>query len=291
VPPPEYRQTIRPATVGIGLRSAHVAEVIDTRPDIPWLEVHAENYMGGGPAVRALERIRHDCPVSLHSVGVSLGSADGLDTSHLRRLRALVGRLQPDLVSEHVSWSRVGSTFLNHLLPLPYTAESLAVVCRHVEQVQDALGRRILIENPASYLRFHHSTMPEAEFLSETVRRTGCGLLCDVNNLYVTSRNLGFDPTALLSALPPAAIEEFHLAGHSINTAADREILIDDHGAPVAPDVWRLFGVAVARFGPRPTLIEWDTDVPALSVLREEARRAERVIELAVRRSSDAVAP
>ncbi len=290
MPSPDYRQAIRPAAVGVGLRSAHVPEVIVTRPDIPWLEVHAENYMGGGPAVRALERIRHDYPVSLHAVGVSLGSADGLATSHLRRLGALVGRLQPDLVSEHLSWSRAGSAYLNDLLPLPYTEESIAVICRHVDQVQDTLGRRILIENPASYLRFRHSTMSEAEFLGETVRRTGCGLLCDVNNVYVTSRNLGFDPIAFLDDLPPAAIEEFHLAGHSVNIADGREILIDDHGASVAPDVWHLFAVALARFGPRPTLIEWDTEIPALSVLREEARRAEHLIQSAVVRSPYAVA-
>lgn len=290
MPSTECRRAIRPAAVGVGLRSAHVSEVIATRPDIPWLEVHAENYMGGGPAVRALELIRHDYPVSLHAVGLSLGSADGLDTRHLRRLRALVGRLQPDLVSEHVSWSRAGSAYLNHLLPVPYTEESIAVVCRHIDEIQETLGRRILIENPASYLRFRHSTMPEAEFLSETVRRTGCGLLCDVNNIYVTSRNLGFDPIAFLDALPPAAIEEFHLAGHSINNADGREILIDDHGAPVAPDVWRLFAVALARFGPRPTLIEWDTEIPALSVLLEQARRAEHLIEPVVMRRPHAVA-
>ena len=290
MPSPDYRQAIRPTAVGVGLRSAHVPEVIVTRPDIPWLEVHAENYMGGGPAVRALERIRHDYPVSLHAVGVSLGSADGLDPSHLRRLGALVGRLQPDLVSEHLSWSRAGSAYLNDLLPLPYTEESIAVICRHIDQVQDTLGRRILIENPASYLRFRHSTMSEAEFLGETVRRTGCGLLCDVNNVYVTSRNLGFDPIAFLDGLPPAAIEEFHLAGHSVNVADGREILIDDHGAHVAPDVWHLFAVALARFGPRPTLIEWDTGIPALSVLREEARRAEHLIQSAVVRSPYAVA-
>jgi len=194
----------------------------------------------------------------------------------------LVGRIEPILISEHLSWSIAGGTYLNHLLPLPYTDESLALLCRHVSQAQDALGRRLLIENPSSYLGFRHSSIPEPEFLGELARRTGCGILCDVNNVFVTCANLGGDPAAYLAALPAAAIGEVHLAGHSSNDVDGRTVLIDDHGSPVAGSVWDLYARAVARFGPCPTLIEWDTDIPALPVLVEEARRAERIVERVV---------
>jgi len=259
---------------GIGLRSPHVAEVLATRPAIDWLEVHAENYMGGGPAVRALERIRRDYPVSIHGVGLSLGSADGLDAAHLERLAGLVERLQPALVSEHLSWSLAGGAYLNHLLPLPYTEEALAVVSEHVDRAQERLSRRLLVENPSSYLRFRHSPMPETEFLNALVRRTGCGLLCDVNNVYVSCQNLGGDAAAYLEAIEPAAVEEIHLAGHAVNDADGRAILIDDHGSRVAEAVWRLHARALARFGAVPTLVEWDTDVPPLAILLEEAAKA-----------------
>jgi uncharacterized protein (UPF0276 family) len=186
-----------------------------------------------------------------------------------------VTRFQPALVSEHLAWSRVGGTYLNHLLPLPYTEEALAAVCRNVDAVQTAFGRAVLIENPSGYLRFATSTIPEAEFLGALARRTGCGLLCDVNNLFVTAQNLGLDPDAYLSTLPPAAVEELHLAGHALNDADGQPLLIDDHGAPVAPAVWTLYEQALRRFGPRPTLIEWDTDIPPLAVLMGEAQRAD----------------
>ncbi len=265
--------------VGIGFRAPHVAEIIATPPPVGWLEVHVENYLGGGPAPRALDAIRRAHPVSLHGVGLSLGSAEGLDRRHLERLVGLVRRIEPALVSEHLSWSISGGAYLNHLLPLPYTEESLALLCRHVGQAQEALGRRLLIENPSSYLRFRHSPIPEPEFLGELVQRTGCGLLCDVNNVFVTCRNLGQDPTAYLAALPSDAIGEIHLAGHSSNDVDGRIVLIDDHGSRVAPEVWDLYGQAVARFGPRPTLIEWDTDIPELPVLLDEAARAERILD------------
>jgi uncharacterized protein (UPF0276 family) len=266
---------------GVGLRGPHVDEVLATRPRVGWLEVHAENYMGGGSALRALERIRVDYPLALHGVGLSLGGADDLDARHLGRLRRLVDRLEPLLVSEHLSWSVVGGAYLNHLLPLPYTEESLAVAGAHVARAQEALGRPILLENPASYLRFGHSTIAESDFLNTLARSTGCGLLCDVNNIHVSAHNLGFDPVAYLEALDPAAVGEIHLAGHSVNDADGRTILIDDHGARVAPAVWRLYAHAIARVGPRPTLIEWDTNLPALDVLLDEARHAERVAESA----------
>jgi len=268
------------AAVGIGLRSVHVADVIATRPAVAWLEVHAENYMAsGGPTLAALERIRESYPVAIHAVGLSLGSADPLDARHLRRLRALVERIQPALVSDHLSWSSLGGRYVNHLLPLPHTDETLHLVCDHVAQAQDALGRRLLVENPSSYLRFRESPIPEPDFLADVVRRTGCGLLCDVNNVYVSACNLGLDPVAYLDALPVDAIEEFHLAGHSVNDADGVPVLIDDHGARVAPEVWALFAQVLARSGPRPTLIEWDANIPELSVLVDEARRADAVME------------
>jgi uncharacterized protein (UPF0276 family) len=207
-----------------------------------------------------------------------LGSAEGLDRRHLARVADLARRIGPALLSEHLSWSIAGGVYLNHLLPLPYTEESLALVCAHVDQAQEALGRLLLIENPSSYLRFRHSPIPEPEFLGELARRTGCGLLCDVNNVFVTCANLGGDPVAYLDALPPDAIGEIHLAGHARNEADGHLILIDDHGSRVAAPVWDLYAHAVSRFGPRPTLIEWDTDIPALAVLLDEARVAERVL-------------
>jgi uncharacterized protein (UPF0276 family) len=259
-----------------------------TRPAVAWLEVHPENYMGGGPAVRALERLRRDYPLALHGVGLSLGSAGGIDRRHLGRLAALVERLEPALVSEHLAWSVGGGAYLNHLLPLRYDEETLAILCRHVDQVQAALGRPLLVENPSSYLRFRHSTIPEPEFLAELARRTGCGLLCDVNNVYVSSQNLGFDPDRYLDTLPPDAVGEIHLAGHSTSDADGQPVLIDDHGSPVADPVWRLYRRALARFGAVPTLIEWDTDLPELPVLLAEARSADRLLEAGAQAECDA---
>ena len=235
--------------------------------------------MGGGPAVRTLERIRHDHPLSIHGVGLSLGSADGVDTAHLARLAALVERLEPSLVSEHLSWSVVGGVYLNHLLPLPCTEETLSVVADNVARVQDRLDRRLLIENPASYLRFQDAEMTEPQFLTALARRTGCGVLCDVNNVFVSCANLGGDAVAYLQTLDPATVGEIHLAGHAVNEADGRTILIDDHGSRVTPAVWQLYARAVRRFGAVATLVEWDTDVPALDVLLEEARQAERIMQ------------
>jgi uncharacterized protein (UPF0276 family) len=277
-----------PRGSGIGLRSPHVDEILNARPDVSWLEVHAENYLGGGRAIRALERIRLDYPVSIHGVGLSLGSAEGLDGKHLERLAGLVERLQPALVSEHLSWSLTGGAYLNHLLPLPYTPEALALVSRHVDRVQQTLGRRLLVENPSSYLRFADSPIPEVEFLNTLARRTGCGLLCDVNNVYVSCRNLGGDAAAYLDAVDPAAVGEIHLAGHAVNDADGHTVLIDDHGSRVAEAVWSLYDHALARFGLVPTLVEWDTDVPSLAVLLEEAARAGAMLRAAEREGGDA---
>jgi uncharacterized protein (UPF0276 family) len=272
---PQPVRTCVPA--GIGLRAPHVDQVIASRPAVGFFEVHAENYMRGGAAFAALAAVRRDYPVSVHGVGLSLGSADGIDAGHLERLARLADCIEPLLVSEHLSWSVAGGRYLNDLLPLPYTEEALRVVARNVDRAQVRLGRRLLIENPSVYLRYVHSPMTEAEFLAELVRRTGCGLLCDVNNAYVTTANLGGDAVAWLAALPSAAVGEIHLAGHCRSDADGTPILIDDHGSPVAPAVWELYALAARLFPAAPTLIEWDTDLPALGVLAGEAAKADRV--------------
>jgi uncharacterized protein (UPF0276 family) len=277
---------MHPSGCGIGLRAPHVAEVLDRRPAARWLEVHAENYMGGGPGVRALERLRADYPLSIHGVGLSLGSAEGLDATHLERLARLCERLEPALVSEHLAWSVTGGAYLNHLLPLPHTEEALDVVAANVARAQERLGRPLLVENPSGYLRFARSTIPEAEFLNALTRRTGCRLLCDVNNVHVTCANLGGDAAAWLDALDAGAVGEIHLAGHAVNGADGRTILVDDHGSPVADPVWALYERALERFGPVPTLVEWDTDVPPLGVLLAEAEKA----AARMARAGDAVA-
>ncbi len=267
-----------PASAGVGLRFAHHRAVLDERPAAAWFEVHAENYMGGGKPLAYLEAIRRDYPVALHGVALSLGSAEGLDARHLRRLAELAGRIDPALVSEHLAWTASGGTHFPDLLPLPLTEESLGVVCRNVERAQQVLGR-LLLENPSSYLRYRHSTIPEWEFVAAIAARTGCGILCDVNNIYVSACNHGFDALAYLRALPAQAVAEFHLAGHRLRKLEDgRSIRIDDHGSRVAPEVWALYAEAVTLLGPRPTLIEWDTDVPPLAVLLEEAAHAERIL-------------
>jgi uncharacterized protein (UPF0276 family) len=261
---------------GIGFRAPHFAEIVATRPAVGWFEVHAENYMGGGPALRQLETLRFDWPIGLHGVGLSLGSAGGLDGEHLGRLAALVERIEPKLISEHLAWSVTDGMYLNDLLPLPYTEESLAIIAANVSTLQDRLGRRVLIENPSAYLRFVHSTIPEAEFLRELVHRTGCGLLFDVNNVYVTCRNLGGDPRTWIEALPVEAVQELHLAGHCVNDADGASILIDDHGGPVAPAVWDLYERATRRFPHAVALIEWDSNLPSLPILLAEAAEADR---------------
>lgn len=268
-----------PAAAGIGLRPDHYREVVATAPKVGWLEVHSENYFGaGGAPLYYLDKVRADYPVSLHGVGLSMGSADPLDQGHLARLKTLIERCEPDLVSEHLAWSSVSGRYLNDLLPVPYTEEVLAYLVGRVERVQDYLERRILIENLSSYLEYRRSTIPEWEFLAALARRAGCGLLLDINNIYVSARNHGFDPQAYLRAIPADAVEEFHLAGHAVKSLENGEIVIDSHNRPVASEVWTLFAAAVDRFGPRPTLIEWDTDLPPLPVLLGEAAKADRIL-------------
>lgn len=280
-----------PAAAGIGLRFQHHHAVVDTRPDVPWLEVHTENYMGGSTALAYLDAIRRDYPLSLHGIGLSLGSAEDLDAAHLDRVGRVVERFEPGLVSEHLSWSLVGGTYLGDLLPLPLTEEALDVVCRNVDRTQAHLGRRILVENPSSYLRYKHSTLSEWEFLAAVARRTGCGILCDVNNIYVSACNHAWDASAYLAALPAAAVGEIHLAGHAVRELDDGRVLrIDDHGSRVLPDVWALYAEALDRFGPVPTLIEWDTEIPSLEVLLGEAAQAAIHLDATKKRASHAVA-
>jgi uncharacterized protein (UPF0276 family) len=262
---------------GVGLRAPHLEEILADRPDIAWLEVHPENYMGDPGALLSLEKVREHYPLSLHGVALSLGSVGPLDCPHLEQLKSLIERVQPVLVSEHLSWSRADDVHLNDLLPLPFTEEALATIVSHVDQVQSALRRTILIENPSSYLRFRHSTLSEPEFLKELVRRSDCGVLLDVNNLFVSAHNVGLDLSEYLRVLPPSAVGEMHLAGHARNLGNGVAVLIDDHGSAVSEEVWSLYAEVVRRFGPRPTLIEWDTNLPALSVLIDEARHAQSI--------------
>ncbi len=269
-----------PARAGIGLRAAHYRDVIEQQPAIGWLEVHSENYFGGGgKPLHYLETVRADYPLSLHGVGLSLGSTDPLNFGHLAQLKKLIRRVEPGLVSEHLSWSSVDWRYFNDLLPLPYTVESLAHVSERVARVQDYLGRQILVENISSYLQYAESTLPEAEFLAELARRSGCGILLDVNNVYVSACNHGFDAETYLANIPRERVQEMHLAGFTRKQFDDGEILIDTHNRPVAPDVWRLYETAVRRFGCVPTLIEWDSDLPALAVLLEEANKADTILE------------
>jgi uncharacterized protein len=274
-PAPGAGRTI-PARAGIGLRSPHHAAIERERPDVGWLEAHTENYFhDGGPAVRALERLRAHYPLSLHGVGLGLGSTDPLDREHLRRVRAAVRRFEPSLVSEHACWTHVDDEHFNDLLPLPHTEEAVEHLAARVREVQDFLGRQILVENLSAYVGFADAPLSEGEFLAALVERSGCGLLLDVNNAYVNAANLGLDVDAFFDALPVRAVHEIHLAGHSRRRFGAQELLIDDHGSAVCPAVWVLYERALRRFGPIPTLIEWDNDVPGLTTLVAEANAAE----------------
>jgi uncharacterized protein (UPF0276 family) len=264
-----------PAVAGIGLRVVHHSALLEELPKIGWVEVHSENYLSD-VAFGVLEQVRVHYPVSLHSVGLSLGSADGIDRQHLAALATLAKRIEPGLISEHLAWGAVDHDFLADLLPLPLNEESLDVVSRNVAEAQDALGQPILMENPSTYLQFSHSTIPEPEFLRALVARTGCGLICDVNNIFVSAANHGWDPVDYLRALPSEAIGEFHLAGHCEAGGDAAPLLLDTHDRRVATAVWSLFENALAIIGPRPALIEWDAAIPALPVLLDEAAQAER---------------
>lgn len=265
-----------PANAGIGLRPPHYAELIEHKPAIAWLEVHSENFFAdGGKPHEVLEQVRSHYPLSLHGVGLSLGSTDPLNSWHLGKLKGLIDRYQPGLVSEHLSWNSVDKRYLNDLLPLPYTEEALQHIVTRIQQAQDFLGRQILIENLSSYLQFNDSTIPEWEFIREVAQRSGCAILLDINNIYVNAHNHGFDPNEYLKAIPIDVVQEMHLAGHS----NEGEYLLDTHSTPVCNAVWELYVRAIARFGPVPTLIEWDCDIPALQVLLNEAGKAQQILE------------
>ncbi|SCW92993.1 MULTISPECIES: DUF692 domain-containing protein [unclassified Pseudomonas] len=272
-----------PPRAGLGLKSAHFREVLQTRPDLGFFEVHAENYMvAGGPLHHFLGLIREQYPLSLHGVGLSIGGEGPLDVAHVQRLAALIERYQPQSFSEHLAWSSHGPVFLNDLLPLAYDAATLDRVCEHVDQVQSSLKRTLLLENPATYLAFETSTFDEPQFMSEVIRRTGCGLLLDVNNVYVSCVNHCRDPLAYLDALPLQATGEIHLAGFAEDSdSLGERLLIDDHGAPVDHAVWQLYRQALERTGPVATLIERDNHVPAWEVLLAEARQADQLLSAA----------
>ncbi|MBT3239015.1 MAG: DUF692 domain-containing protein [Rhodospirillaceae bacterium] len=272
-----------PASVGVGLKAVHFKEIIDTRPDLGFFEVHTENYMGdGGPTHHYLEAIAEHYPLSMHGVGLSLGSSAPLNKEHLRAVRDVVDRYRPALVSEHLSWCMADGVFLNDLLELPLTKATLDLVTDRVAAFQDAVGRKVLVENPSSYLAYDINEISEADFLNELARRSGCGLLLDVNNVFVSSRNLDFRPEDYIDAINPDAVGEIHLAGHSITRHEGRDIHIDDHGSVVTDAVWALYSRALSRTGPVPSLIEWDTDIPELSVLLSEAAKANTFMQSGV---------
>lgn len=269
---------------GIGLRYPHYQELAfsDKREDVAWLEIHSENFFHlSGMNRLILDSICDKYPVSFHGVGLSLGSADDLDKQHLKQLKTLIDQYQPMLVSEHLSWSRIGGNVINDLLPLPYTDESLNIVVDHISEVQDNLGRQILVENPSSYVQFTCNQMSEYEFMHQVAIRSGCGILLDVNNIYVTHKNHGIDPHAYIKAMDPTTVQEIHLAGHTTRMCGDKNILVDHHGDMVCDEVWKLYEFTLAHCGKIPTLIEWDTNIPSLDVLIDEAQKAERLLELA----------
>lgn len=276
---------LNPRRTGVGLRLPHLAEVVADRPAVPWFEIHPENFLANPHAAELLDAVAEHYPISVHTVGVSVGSATGLDRAHLKRVRSLIDRIDPFLVSGHLAWSTHAGAYLNDLLPLPYNDETLDVLAAHIGEVQNTLGRRFLIENPSSYVGFTHSTMSETAFLNELVARTGCGLLCDVSNIYLSAHNMGFDPERYIAELPVDAIGELHLGGFCVeedDADPGQTVLIDTHDTAVSEPAWALYAYALRRFGPIPTLIERDNDIPALSSLVAEARRADTIIDAVV---------
>ena len=264
-----------PCTAGIGLRAPHYREVLQDLPKLGWVEVHNENFFGGGAPLHTLLKVREHYPVSLHGVGMGLASSAPLSDEHLNALKSLCDAVQPAMVSEHLCWNAADGMVINDLLPFPYTTAALEHVACRVQQVQDRLGRQLLVENLSSYLSFTHSEMTEGEFIAELTRRTGCGILFDVENLYVNVRNLGVDAEAFIKAIPADAVKEYHLAGFSERDGC----LVDTHDHPVYGEVWELYETVLRHIGPRPTLIEWDSDIPALPVLMGEAATAQRYLE------------
>ncbi len=278
-----------PIAAGIGLRAAHHAQLAEERPRVAWLEVHTENFLGGGAAPELLESLRSDYAISLHGVGLSLGSVEGLDQDHLDRIARLVRRVEPAAISDHVSWSVTGGVYFNDLLPVPYDEEALGVMAANVQQFQEAIGRPVMVENPSTYLRYRQSDRAEPQFLGELCARTGCGLLLDVNNVFVSAQNHGFDAIGYLDAVAALPIGEIHLSGHHLRSIGNRAIRIDDHGSPVSEDVWTLYDRALGMLGPLPTLIEWDSQIPDLDVLLAESAKAGARLAMAPRRARQSV--
>ena len=269
------------ARVGTSFKHEHLTAILADSAYAGFFEVHAENYMGaGGPPHHALARIRSDYPLSLHGVCMSIGGPQPLDRAHLAQFKGLIERYEPSLVSEHLAWSTHDTTYFNDLLPLPYTEASLARVADHIDEVQEAIGRSILLENPSTYLVFRESTMCETEFIRALVKRTGCGLLLDINNVFVSAANLGFSALEYLADYPIQYVGEIHLAGHVEQQDDEGSVLlIDSHDGPVADAVWKLFDVVLASTGPMPTLVEWDSAIPAWAVLKAEATAAQRILD------------
>jgi uncharacterized protein (UPF0276 family) len=277
---PEHRI---PNAAGVGLRFPHYAHFLEERPSISWIEVCPENHRTG-VRQQLLEDLRADYPLSAHGIGLSLGSHGSLSKDHLQFLKDFCGRFEPSLVSEHIAWSSYGGAFLNDLLPVPYTEESLKLMVNHIQETQEFLGRKILVENPSSYLCFETSTMTEPEFMVRVAQHSGCGILLDVNNVYVSAHNHGFDAMAYIQSIPSALIEEIHLAGHQkVQAPNNQTLLIDHHGNAVSQAVWTLFERTLSLRGAKPTLIEWDTDIPPLETLLHEAHLAQQRIDRLVK--------
>jgi uncharacterized protein (UPF0276 family) len=264
---------------GVGLRNQHLDYVLEHNPKINWFECHSENFFDYGIQTEKLEEISKLYPLSLHGVGLSLGSTDELNKTHLDKLKSAIDRFKPQLVSEHLSWGSVDGNFFNDLLPMPYTIASLQLFADKVKQTQDAIGTQILIENPSSYLEFKDSTISEWDFYSQLPNLSGCGLLLDLNNIFVSSKNHNFNTQDYLSAINKEDIQEMHLAGFSVNNYEKGSILIDDHGSKVKDEVWDLYKNAVDKFGKKPTLIEWDTNIPEFEVLQSEAQKIQRILD------------
>jgi len=274
------REELIATSAGIGLRLPHIAEVVATRPPVGWLEIHPENFLANPHAAELLLELSREYPISVHTVGVSIGSAGGIDRLHLRRVRALIDKVNPILVSGHLAWSTHAGEYLNDLLPLPHNEETLRILTDHIHEVQDGLGRAYLVENPSSYIGFKMSTMTEPEFLCELVRRSGCELLCDVSNVHLSAHNMRYDARQYINGLPANAIGELHLGGftpEADDANPGSELLLDAHATPVAEAAWDLYAYAVNRFGRKPTLIEWDNDLPSVTTLLGEAAHADGI--------------
>lgn len=272
---------LKPSRAGIGLRLPHIAEVVATRPPAGWLEIHPENFLANPHATELLIELSREYPMSVHTVGISIGSASGIDGDHLKRIRSLVNRIDPIFVSGHLAWSTHGAEYLNDLLPLPFNEESLRLVATHIDEVQDALGRPYMVENPSSYVGFRTSTMSEGEFLAQLVVRTGCRLLCDVSNVYLSAHNMGYDAYEYIDSMPADAIDELHLGGFTPEedeSSPGAELWVDTHSARLTDPAWNLYAYAVRRFGAKPTLIEWDAEIPTLATLLGEASRADEIV-------------